>query len=178
MTTSPTDGSVNSAAVDCAELVDLLGRQHEELRAGLDRIAQLQGCAREDVFLQVRRQLAVHAALEELVIAPRTGKGTELAPLHREVEVAEAVERDSGEFDRALARMVRAHGRHVRVQEQDHFGCLAGPLTEEERAVLEVAARLWEGEGEAYLGSTYDRMRSVAQEQLARPEESEPGPAG
>ena len=163
---------------DCAALAELLVQQHEALRNDLARLVELHGCAREDVFLQVRRRLAVHAALEQLTVAPRTQGGPELEHVRWEVAAAEDVDHESPEFDGVLSRLIDAHERHARTQEEDAFGCLTGDLTESEQAAGEVAVRLWEGEGDVYLGGSYDDMLAVAGEQLTEPEEHRPGPPG
>ncbi len=161
------------------ELTRVLQRQHQDLQESMTHLPSLQGAARCDVFLHVRRRLAVHQAFEELVVLPRLGSAPDGAPaqlltLEREVVVAEQLPVDSPEFDAAFARVVGAHLHHARKQEAELFPRLREPLTAEESALVATAAQLWLGDGEAYLGNTYGQMVLAARDQLDRAEESPP----
>ena len=165
------------------ELTRVLQRQHQDLQESMTHLPGLQGAARCDVFLHVRRRLAVHQAFEELVVLPRLGPAPDGAPaqlltLERDVVVAEQLPIDSPEFDSAFARLVAAHIHHTREQEAEIFPRLGEPLTPEESALVSTAAQLWLGGGEAYLGNTYGQMVLAARDQLAHAEEAPPPVAG
>jgi hypothetical protein len=161
------------------ELTRVLRRQHQDLQESMTHLPALQGTARCDVFLHLRRRLAVHQAFEELALLPRLGAAPDGAPaqlltLEREVAAAEQLPIGSPEFDAAFARVVVAHLHHAREQEVELFPRLREPRTPEESVVVATAARLWLGGGEAYLGNTYGQMVPAARAQLARAEEPPP----
>ena len=161
------------------ELTSVLHDQHQDLHDSMTHVSGLQGAARCDVFLHVRRRLAVHQAFEELVAIPRLGAapdGTPAQPvtLEREVVVAEQIPIDSPEFDAAFARVVVAHLHHMQQQETEVFPRLRAPLTAAESALVATAAQLWLGGGEVYFGNTYAQMVLAAREQLSHAEEVPP----
>jgi hypothetical protein len=146
-------------------VASLLRHQREELRGTVGRLPHLRGSAREDVFLRVRRLLAVHEALERRVVTPRAG-GEESPSAAPFVRAAEQADHESPDFDVACARMVASHlgpsPRHAPGR-TDRPG---DGLADEDRAVVGAAVRLWHGEGEAYLGNSYDEMLAAVEEQL------------
>ena len=150
-----------------AEVAALARRQHELLRRELDRIPDLGGSAQLDVCLHARRLLAAHEALEQAVVAARTGTGTH--DLGREVRAAELAEVGGTEADVSAAwrRVGVAFVRHVQLVEGAGVGALRGELTPLEQAEVAEALRLWEGRGDAFLGNEYDVMLGVAIEQIA-----------
>ena len=163
---------------DRADLAALLDHQHAELRELTAQLPGLGGAARADVFLLLRRRLAVHELLDELVISPRvTGpRGVAPEPLGflDEVEAAEAVPVDGRAFDEALSRLASALDRHA-----DAWHRLVAPLgeqtlTDDEQAAVLAAEQLWEGEGEVYLGQGYQEMTAAAREQLLHPLATKP----
>jgi hypothetical protein len=161
------------------ELTRVLQRQHQDLQESMTHLPALQGAARCDVFLHVRRRLAVHQAFEELVVLPRLGAEPDGAPaqlltVERDVLVAEQMPIDSPEFDAALGRVVGAHLHHTRRQEAELFPRLREPLTAEESALVITAAQLWLGGGDAYLGNTYAQMVLASRHQLANAAEAPP----
>lgn len=153
-----------------ADLVEVLRHQHDELGTSLTRLPELEGAAREDVFLQVRRRLAVHEALEQLVLAPRLGPDLrdDLLSFSEEVAAVELADPASEELRAADAQLVAAHRHHAHVQEREAFVSPTGVLPADEQAVVTLAMRLWEGEGDAYLGNWYAEMLASAREQLTR----------
>lgn len=156
------DGLISATTV--VELSQLLHAQHTELSTTLSRLPRLHDGAREDVFLQMRRHLAVHTALEVVVLAPRMPHVPEHFRLDREIVSAEQVVLESRTFDGAHARLAEAFLRHVQLQEAQE---LTGPLTSRERSAVEVAVQLWAGEGDAYLGNTWADMVTTACELVA-----------
>jgi hypothetical protein len=151
------------------ELADLLVDQHSELREAWGRVASLHDCAREDVFLHARRRLAVHVALEHVLLVPRlrdAEAAAELgAALDREVSAAEEAGPASPEFDAACSRVAEAFVRHSSTQERM---VLTGVLPDHDREVVDTALALWDGTGDAYLGNTWAEMRATSVEQLSR----------
>lgn len=147
------------------ELAELLAEQHGELREAWCRVPLLHAGAREDVFLHARRLLAVHVALEQIVLAPRLAEVEETeAVLGREVLAAEGEGLESLGFDAACARVAVAFLRHSAALEEVR---LAGVLPDADREAVATAVALWDGTGDAYLGNTWVEMRDTAVEQLA-----------
>jgi hypothetical protein len=146
------------------DLAQLLHSQHVELSDALCRIPQLHDGGREDVFLQARRHLAVHTALEVVVLAPRLLPVPDHFRLDTEVLAAEDGATESLAFDAAHARLTVAFLHHVQQQERQD---LTGPLSERERSAAEVAVHLWNGDGDVYLGSTWAEMVTTACEHVA-----------
>lgn len=142
----------------------MLHAQHVELSSALCRIPRLHDGGREDVFLQTRRHLAVHTALEVVVLAPRLLPVPDHFRLDTEVLAAEHGATESPAFDAAHARLTVAFLHHVQLQEQQD---LTGPLSERERSAAEVAVRMWNGDGDVYLGSTWAEMVTTACERVA-----------
>lgn len=158
-----------SEVTTAEDLARLLHTQHAELSSALCRVPQLHHGARKDVFLQARRHLAVHTALEVVVLAPRLLQVPDHFRLDPEVVAAEDQATASMDFDAAHARLTVAFLHHVQEQERQQ---LAGPLSRRDRGAVEVAVRLWNGEGDAYLGNTWEEMVTSASEQVASATES------
>lgn len=108
-------------------VVDLLRRQHEEIRTLFAKVEKATGKARAEAFDELRCLLAVHETAEEEVVHPfarRTiGNGDRIvdARLKEEKEAKELLQQlekidiDSAEFDPMLARLrkdVEAHAEH------------------------------------------------------------------
>lgn len=146
------------------DLAVLVRRQHEELRAMLCRVSLLHDGAREDVFLRARRLLAVHLELEAAVLLPRLGGMPEHFRLDEEIEAAEAEGMESLGFDAAQARVAVAFLRHRDLVEGLS---LSGPLSDRDEEAVAAAVRLWDGQGDAYLGNTWSDMVTAVSEQVA-----------
>ena len=157
------------APTTTGELVGLLREQHEELSRTLDRVQDLHGAAREDVFLQARRLLAVHETLERMLVATGGGSPSGQSALGEGVAAAEALDHETAAFDEAFGRVIAAHLRHTREQEQELTHRI-GALSDDDRSRVATAVRMWQGEGDAYLGNSYDEMLRAAAEQLEFPE--------
>jgi hypothetical protein len=146
------------------DLAALLAEQHGELREAWCRVPRLHSGAREDVFLHARRLLAVHVALEQVVLAPRLEVDEAGAALGREVLAAEEEGLESLGFDAACARVAVAFLRHCATLEEVR---LTGVLPDADREAVAIATALWDGTGDAYLGNTWVEMRDTAVAQLA-----------
>lgn len=152
---------------DPEELAAALREQREELHATLVRVAELEGPAREDVFLRARRLLAVHTTLDRLLSSTA---GTSATPsFAAEVAAAEALDHSSSDFHAAVIRLAAAHGRASLPAEVLGEGLVAA-LPEADLSRVAGALRLARGEGDAYLGNTYAEMLAAAEEQLAHPD--------
>ncbi len=146
------------------DLAALLAEQHGELREAWCRVPRLHAGAREDVFLHARRLLAVHVALEQVVLAPRLEVDEAGVSLGREVLAAEQEGLESLGFDAACARVAVAFLRHCAALDEVR---LTGVLPDADREAAAIAVALWDGTGDAYLGNTWVEMRDTAIEQLA-----------
>jgi hypothetical protein len=171
----PEHGAGGSVATG-EELADLLSVQHADLVDAWSRVSQLHACAREDVFLHARRRLALHLALERVVLGPRLDPGASAGPGEsplaaepgEDVVAAEGAALEEGTespgFDAASARVADLLRDHVAAQDRL---VLTGPLPDPDRRAVEVALALWDGAGDAYLGNTWSEMVEVARDQLA-----------
>jgi hypothetical protein len=168
MTAPPLEPDTGRPPVTTGEgLAELLAAQHAELAEAWRRIPTLHAGAREDVFLHARRRLAVHLALEEVLLAPHLQTGdAERAVLEREVLSAEHAGPGAPTFDAACARVAGTLLRHGAAQEAV---VMTGTLPEREQEVVSTAVALWDGAGDAYLGNAWAEMRATALEQLAPP---------
>ncbi|QBR91993.1 hypothetical protein [Nocardioides euryhalodurans] len=163
---------------DGADLLALLDHQHAELRELTAQLPGLGGAARADVFLLLRRRLAVHELLDELVVSPRLAAARGVAPENRgfldEVEAAEAVPVDGPSFDVALSRLAAALGRHADAWHRLDAPLDGQALTDDEQAAVLAAEQLWEGEGEVHLGQGYRGMAAAVRDQLLHPLATKP----
>lgn len=145
------------------ELGELLRHQHTELRRMLCRMPLLHDCAREDVFLQVRRLLAVHLELESALLLPRLDRVPKHFRLDEEIEAAERERLESIDFDAAQARVALAFLHHEDVEEGL---TLEGQLTARDTDTVVVAIQLWDGLGDAYLGNSWTDMVGAVSDQI------------
>lgn len=139
----------------------LLRRQHDSLHEELSRLELLEGAAHADVFLQVRRRLAVHLALERLVVP---GAGSALVAA---VVRAEDVGPEGAAGREATARILRAYRAHL-TQDMQHLGRTGGAVADLRPAVVALAEELWHGGGETYLGTDLATMLEHATAELRR----------
>lgn len=163
MTHSRPPHSAARPVVTGDEVAGLLGRQHTVLRTLLARVPRLHDAAREDVFLRVRRLLAIHLELETVLLLPRL----EGVPVHfrpdEEIVAAEHEELESIDFDAAMVRVAAALVRHVGVLGEVR---LSGQLSPREGEAVAAAVRLWDGRGDAYLGNTWSEMVAAVSHEL------------
>lgn len=122
-------------------VVDLLLRQHEQIRALFSTVERSKGSARKGAFDQLRYLLAVHETAEEEIVHPfarRTiGNGdriieARLKEEHAAKELLKKTEQagtDSPEFDALLARLHRAVESHAEHEEQVEFPQIAEKAT-------------------------------------------------
>ncbi len=145
------------------DVASVVERQHAELSEELGRIPALTGSARLDVSLHLRRRLAVHEALERVLLAPQLVDP--LDDLRRVIAAAEGAEAGGDDADVAAAwvRARAAFVRHVEIPVLPSHRDLSAA----QRAVLDEAVRLWKDQGAAYLGNEYDAMLNLALQQLS-----------
>jgi hypothetical protein len=145
------------------DVAGLLGRQHTQLRTLLARVPRLHDGAREDVFLRVRRLLAIHLELETVLLLPRLDGVPDHFRPDEKIVAAEHEELESIDFDAAMARVAVALIRHVGA-----LGAvrLSGQLSPREGEAVAAAVRLWDGRGDAYLGNTWSEMVATVSDQL------------
>lgn len=163
MTYSRAPHSETRPVVTGDEVAVLLGRQHTVLRTLLARVPRLHDAAREDVFLRVRRLLAIHLELETVLLLPRLDGVPDRFRPDEEIVAAEQEDLESIEFDTAMARVAAAWIRHVGVLGE--VGLL-GQLSPREGEAVAAAVRLWDGRGDAYLGNTWSEMVAAVSHEL------------
>jgi hypothetical protein len=163
MTHSGPPLSTTHPVVSGDDVAGLLARQHAELRTLLTRVPALHDAAREDVFLRVRRLLAIHLELETVLLLPRLdGVPDDFRP-DEEIVAAEHEELESTDFDAAMARVADALLRHVGVLGEVR---LSGQLSPRDGEAVAAAIRLWDGQGDAYLGNTWSEMVAAVSHEL------------
>ncbi|MCW2623898.1 hemerythrin domain-containing protein [Mycobacterium sp.] len=125
-------------------VVDLLQRQHEEIRKLFSKVEKGTGKARKDAFEQLRCLLAVHETAEEEIVHPfarRTiGNGERIidARLKEEKEAKELLQElekigtDSAEFESLLAGLRKAVESHAEREEHVEFPDLLSRSTPEQ----------------------------------------------
>jgi len=170
MTHSGPPHSATRPVVTGEDVAVLLGRQHTELRMLLARVPRLHDAAREDVFLRVRRLLAIHLELETVLLLPRLDGVPDGFRPDEEIVAAEHEELESTDFDTAMARVADAVLRHVGVLGEVR---LSGQLSPREEEAVAAAARLWDGQGDAYLGNTWSEMVAAVSHELVS--QADPG---
>ena len=139
----------------------LLRRQHDALHEELVRLESLEGPAHDDVFLQFRRRLAVHLALERLVVA---GAGSVLVAA---VTHAEETGPGGAAGREAIAGIMRAHRAHL-AREGQQLARADDAAAGLHPAVVTLVEELWHGGGETYLGTTLATMLEHASTELRR----------
>ena len=146
-------------------LVSTVREQRAELDRVLARVPELDGPAREDVFLRARRLLAVHVTLERMLSA---GRWESPQALEADVAEAERLDHASAAFARAAARIAAV--RSASAQRDREVAELVERLPDDDRARIAAALALAEGEGETYVGNTYAEMLAAVEEQLSEPD--------
>ena len=138
--TSPTD------------VVDLLLAQHDRIRQLFADLESVQGDARQAVFEDLRRFLAVHETAEELITHPRARTlpgGNDVVDARLEEETAskkllaamDGMSVDDPDFDRRLAALKTAVLDHAAAEERDEFPLLTEGLGERQLVVMAAAVR-------------------------------------
>ena len=144
--------TINSAR----DVVQFLTGQHEEIKSLFERTINASGDERQQLFVELRRLLAVHETAEEEVVHPRARRelddGDEVvdARLAEENEAKQALadleslDVDSAEFVRALTALRSDVVEHAEAEEQEEFSRLAAELDVDQLERMGRAARLAE----------------------------------
>jgi hypothetical protein len=113
-----------------SEVIAVLERQHDAIEQLLDRIPREMGSVREQHFLELRRLLAVHEAIEQEIVHPRARDEHTGAPerrMHEEQDTAtllgtlESLDIESTEFETRFAGLRDAIRRHAEAEELTEF---------------------------------------------------------
>jgi hypothetical protein len=140
------------------DVVSFLKEQHEQIRAGFQRVLSSTGEERASAFTALRRLLAVHETAEEEIVHPvarralPNGEVIVLARLQEENEakkvLSELEELDvaSAAFERKLTLLNASVLLHARAEEENEFERLAEQLDpqrlERMRAAVTFAERV------------------------------------
>ncbi|WP_296607548.1 hemerythrin domain-containing protein [Nocardioides sp.] len=134
------------------DVVELLLAQHERIRQLFADLESAQSDAKQAVFDELRRFLAVHETAEELVTHPRArtlpgGNDVVDARLEEETEskkllaAMDGMSVDEPDFDRQLATLKKAVLDHAAAEERDEFPLLTEGLGERQLTVMAAAVR-------------------------------------
>jgi hemerythrin superfamily protein len=139
------------------DVVEFLKAQHERIKSLFGEVLDSKGEDREELFVQLRRLLAVHETAEEEIVHPRArelpdGEQVVAARLDEEHQAKEALrdleklDVDSAEFDEMFRKLSRDVLAHAEAEEQKEFAALAKALQERElqrmRNAVEFAERI------------------------------------
>jgi hemerythrin superfamily protein len=134
-------------------VVDLLLRQHKEIRSLFAKVDKATGKARQEAFDQLRHLLAVHETAEEEIVHPfaRTtiGNGARIidARLKEENEAKhllqdlEKADVGSPEFDQIFGRLHKAVEEHAEHEERLEFPEIAKKSTPQQLKGMQAAVR-------------------------------------
>ncbi len=138
------------------DVVDYLVAQHNRIKALFEQVLPTVGEQREQVFLELRRLLAVHETAEEQIVHPRarheiaSGERIVDARLEEENEAKQALadleslDVDSPEFEQRFAKLQTAVLEHAEREEHEEFGQLREQLDAEQLQRMRKAAELAE----------------------------------
>jgi len=120
------------------EVIALLESQHDQIEELLDRIPREMGSMRAQAFLELRRLLAVHEAVEQKYVHPKAKEEDAGAPdsrMHEEHDAAallttlEALDVESTEFETKFHGLRDAILQHAEAEELTEFGELDGTFS-------------------------------------------------
>jgi hypothetical protein len=121
-----------------SEVIALLESQHDRIEELLDRIPREMGSVRAQAFLELRRLLAVHEAVERQLVHSKAKDEDAGAPdsrMHEEDEAAallttlEALDVESTEFETKFRGLRDAVLQHAEAEELTEFGELDGDFS-------------------------------------------------
>jgi hypothetical protein len=121
-----------------SEVIALLESQHDRIEELLDRIPREMGSVRAQAFLELRRLLAVHEAVERQLVhskAKDEDAGSPDSRLNEEDEAAallttlEALDVESTEFETKFSGLRHAILQHAEAEELTEFGELDGDFS-------------------------------------------------
>ncbi|WP_067827303.1 hemerythrin domain-containing protein [Actinomadura kijaniata] len=139
-------------------VVDLLKRQHEEIRSLFAKVEDSSGKTRREAFDRLRHLLAVHETAEEEIVHPFAKReiargdavvGARLKEENKAKGMLEELERlgpDAPEFGPLFSRFHKDVEEHARHEEHEEFPEIERKGTEQQlrgmRAAVEMAERL------------------------------------
>ncbi|MFC4909118.1 hemerythrin domain-containing protein [Actinomadura gamaensis] len=135
------------------QVVELLLRQHEEIRRLFAEVERSEGKARQDAFDRLRHLLAVHETAEEEVVHPfarrelRDGADVVEARLREENEAKGMLERlekmgpDDPGFPTLFSRFHKDVDEHARHEESDEFPQMTASASQEQLRGMAAAVK-------------------------------------
>jgi hemerythrin superfamily protein len=148
----------STSKVDTGEdVVHFLKAQHERIKSLFAEVLDSKGEDREELFVQLRRLLAVHETAEEEIVHPRARKladaeqvvAARLEEEHKAKETLRELEKldvDSAEFDGMFRTLQQDVLAHAEAEEQEEFAALAEafdpPELQRMRHAVEFAERM------------------------------------
>jgi hemerythrin superfamily protein len=115
------------------DIIAFLKSQHDQVKAGFDRVLGARGAEREDAFYELRRMIAVHETAEEEVVHPVAkralpeGKAIVAARLREENEAKKALGEigklpiESAEFETRVRELQTAVVAHDESEEREEL---------------------------------------------------------
>jgi iron-sulfur cluster repair protein YtfE (RIC family) len=143
-------------SMDEKDVVDLLIRQHEEIRHLFTEVKMSKGEERRETFDRLRRLLAVHETAEEEIVHPNARRilkdgdrviNERLAEENLSKRMLSELERlgtDSPEFPRRLEELRQAVEQHAEREEREEFPELRKHSSQERLRVMATAVRVAE----------------------------------
>lgn len=138
------------------DVVELLIRQHEQIKALFEQVPPAAGAQRRKAFAHLRRLLAIHETAEEEVVHPRAryeierGAAIVQARLGEERAVKkllselEGMDIDSPAFTEKFAVLRAAVLAHAELEEREEFSQLRADLDDQQLRRMADAVRLAE----------------------------------
>jgi hemerythrin superfamily protein len=139
------------------DVVDFLKAQHERIKSLFADVLDSQGKQREDLFVQLRRLLAVHETAEEEIVHPRARHLADVEQIvarrleeeHKAKETLRDLEKldvDSAEFDQKFRALQEDVLAHAEAEERQEFTALSeafdAPELERMRNAVQFAERM------------------------------------
>ena len=158
------------------DVIDLLESQHDQIEQLLDDIPRQMGSVREQSFLELRRLLAVHEAIEQSLVHPKAADEHTGAPdsrVHEEQDAAallgtlESLDIESTEFETKFRGLRDAVLRHAEAEELTEFADLHGEFSPAELQRVQDAVATVESDVDA-MQIPYATMQDRARAALAR----------
>ncbi|GAA2083859.1 hemerythrin domain-containing protein [Actinomadura alba] len=143
-------------SMDEGDVVDLLIRQHEEIRTLFAEVTVSKGDKRRETFDRLRRLLAVHETAEEEIVHPNARRiiqdgdrvvNERLAEENLSKRMLSELERigtDSPEFARKLEQLRQAVESHAESEEREEFPALRRNSSPERLRVMKTAVKVAE----------------------------------
>lgn len=168
---------MSTSSPTAPDVVDLLTRQHREIRRGFRR-SLLPGPHRDRAFAELRRLLAVHEAAEEAHVHPVARKAFSggramVSSRLKEEKAAKRLLREAERtgphtfgFARKLWRLRRSVETHARREEREEFPALLRAVTGPRRRMLGLESRLTQALAPTH---PHPRVNSQLANKLAAP---------